>query len=115
MQVGRSRVMYFVASGAVTIHLPDDTTVELGTGEIFGELALVAGTEFAAKVTSLGYSRLLMLMEGDFEALCADDPLLREKIDTVVKQRLRALEVWQQFQSGERQHEPLPDLQPKTS
>ncbi|WP_353146449.1 cation:proton antiporter [Pollutimonas bauzanensis] len=115
MQIGRSRVMYFVASGAVTIHLPDGTTVELGTGEIFGEMALVAGTEFEAKVTSLGYSRLLMLMEGDFEALRTGDPILREKIDAVVKQRLRALEVWQEFQSGERQHEPLPDLSPKTT
>jgi CPA1 family monovalent cation:H+ antiporter len=40
---------------------------------------------------------------------------LREKIDEVVKQLLRALEVWQEFQSGERQHEPLPDLSPKTT
>ncbi|SHI06679.1 cation:proton antiporter [Pollutimonas bauzanensis] len=115
MQVGRSRVMYFVASGAVTIHLPDNTTVELGTGEMFGEMALVAGMEFEAKVTSMGYSRLLMLTEGDFDALLAGDQALREKIDAVVKQRLRALEVWQQFQSGERQHEPLPDLRPKAS
>ncbi|NYT62931.1 cation:proton antiporter [Alcaligenaceae bacterium] len=110
MQIGRSRVMYFVASGAVTIHLPDNTTVELGTGEIFGEMALVADSAFEAKVTSLGYSRLLMLMEGDFQALREGDPVLRDKIDTVVKQRMRALEVWQEFQRGERQHEPLPDL-----
>lgn len=115
MQIGRSRAMYFVASGAVTIHLPDKTTVELGTGEIFGEMALVAGTAFEANVTSLGYSRLLMLLEGDFETLLARDPALREKIDTIVKQRMRALEVWQEFQSGERQHEPLPDLRPRAS
>ncbi len=115
MQFGRSRVMYFVASGAVTIHLPDHTTVELGTGEIFGAMALVTGTEFEAKVTSLGYSRLLMLTEGDFKALLAGDEALREKIDAVVRQRMRALEVWQQFQSGERQHEPLPDLRPSAS
>ncbi len=115
MQLGRSRVMYFVASGAVTIHLPDDTTVELGTGEIFGEMALGTGTEFEAKVTSLGYSRLLMLLESDFNDLRERDPVLREKIDLIIKQRLRALEVWRQFQSGERQHEALPDLSPKPS
>jgi CPA1 family monovalent cation:H+ antiporter len=107
--------MYIVASGAVTIHLPDKTTVELGTGEIFGEIAMVAGAEFEAKVTSLGYSRLLMLLEGDFDTLLQRDPALREKIDTVVKQRMRALEVWQEFQSGERQHEPLPELHPRAS
>lgn len=110
MQVGRSRAMYFVASGAVTLHLPDQTTMELGTGEIFGEVALATGTDLAAKVTSLGYSRLLMLQEGDFETVLARDEALREKIQAVVKQRQRAIEVWQQFQSGERQHEPLPDL-----
>lgn len=109
MQVGRSKAMYIVASGAVTVHLPDHTTLELGTGEIFGETGLVAGAEIETRVTSLGYSRLLMLLEGDLEALLARDPALKEKIDTVVKQRRRALQVWQEFQSGERQHEPLPD------
>ncbi len=31
--------MCFVASGAVAVHLPDGTTIELGSGEFFGELA----------------------------------------------------------------------------
>src|SRR3546814_11491348 len=39
MYMGRSRAMYIVASGAVTLHLPDNTAVELGTGEMFGEMA----------------------------------------------------------------------------
>jgi CPA1 family monovalent cation:H+ antiporter len=115
MQVGRSKAMYFIASGAVTVHLPDGTTVELGTGETFGEMGLMAGTDFEAKVTSLGYSRLLMLLEGDFDTLLRRDAALREKIEQIVRQRLRALEVWKQFQSGERQHEPLPDLTPGAS
>src|SRR3546814_6622192 len=65
-------------------------------------MAMVAGAEFEAKVTSLGYSRLLMLLEGDFDTLLKRDPALREKIDTVVKQRLRALEVWQEFRTEKR-------------
>jgi CPA1 family monovalent cation:H+ antiporter len=108
MRFGRSRAMYFVASGAVIVHLPDDTTVELGTGEIFGEMALAAGMEFEAKVASLGYSRLLMLLERDFDALLERDPVLRAKIEAVVRQRSRAFEVWRQFQTGERKYEPLP-------
>ncbi|MDS1139524.1 cation:proton antiporter [Pusillimonas sp. SM2304] len=115
MQIGRSRAMYIVASGAVTLDLPDGTTVELGTGEIFGEMALLAGAEFEAKATSLGYSRLLMLLEGDFDTLLDRDPVLREKVETVARQRLRALEVWQEFESGQRQHEPLPDLSRRAS
>jgi CPA1 family monovalent cation:H+ antiporter len=110
IHVGRTRAMYFVASGAVVIRLPDDTTVELGTGEFFGEIALLSGKDFAVKASSLGYSRLLMLLARDFDALLARDAVLREKIEGVAKQRLRALEVWQEFQSGERQYEPLPDM-----
>lgn len=111
MRLARGRAMYFVASGAVELHLPDGTSAELGTGQIFGEMALVTGSDYEPKVTSLGYSRLLMLQERDFQALLAGDTVLREKIETVIKQRMRALEVWQQFESGERQHEPLPDFQ----
>ncbi|NYT84742.1 cation:proton antiporter [Pollutimonas harenae] len=109
LQVGRSRAMYIVASGAVTLHLPDTTTVELGTGEMFGEMALLTDTEFEAKATSLGYSRLLMLLEGDLDTLLERDSILREKVETIAKQRLRALTVWQEFQSGQRQYEPLPE------
>jgi CPA1 family monovalent cation:H+ antiporter len=109
---GRSHAMYFVASGAVVLDLPDGTTAELGSGQIFGEMALVLGRDFQPRVRSLGYSRLLMLHERDFKRLLENLPALREKIDAIVAQRLRAVEVWQQFQSGERQHEPLPPLQP---
>ncbi|MFV0283487.1 MAG: cation:proton antiporter [Castellaniella sp.] len=107
---GRSRAMYFVASGAVVLDLPDGTTAELGSGQIFGEMALAMGNDFQARARSLGYSRLLMLLERDFKRLQEQYPMLREKIDLVVRQRLKAIEVWQQFESGERQHEPLPDF-----
>lgn len=112
-RVGRnSRAMYFVASGAVVLDLPDGTTAELGSGQIFGEMALVMGQDFQARAHSLGYSRLLMLQEKDFKRLLEQLPDLNAKIDAIVRQRLRAVEVWQQFESGERQHEPLPDLRP---
>jgi len=108
IQLGRTRAMYFVASGAVSLALPDGTTAELGSGEFFGEIALLSGKDFATEATSLGYSRLLRLLARDFNALLARDAVLREKIEKVAKQRLRALEVWQEFQSGKRQYEPLP-------
>ncbi|MBB5216207.1 cation:proton antiporter [Parapusillimonas granuli] len=110
MRFGRSRAMYVVASGAVVVQLPDGTSVELGTGEIFGEMALMGGEAFEADVRSLGYSRLLMLHESDFRKLLDRDAALRERIEAVVAQRRRALQVWREFQAGERQHEPLPDL-----
>jgi CPA1 family monovalent cation:H+ antiporter len=48
-------------------------------------------------VTSLGYSKLLMLSSRDFHALLDRDENLRERIQVVAKQRLRAIEVWKQF------------------
>ncbi|MCD0502093.1 cation:proton antiporter [Bordetella petrii] len=89
--------MCFVASGAVAVQLPDGTAVELGSGEFFGELALLGKHELTPDVHSLGYSKLLMLSLRDFEALLARDPDLRERIQVVARQRLRAIEVWQQF------------------
>jgi len=94
--------MCFVASGAVTVHLPDNTTIELGSGEFFGELALLGESQLTPDVTSLGYSKLLMLSSRDFHALLARDPDLRERIEAVARQRLRAIEVWKQFsETGE--------------
>jgi CPA1 family monovalent cation:H+ antiporter len=87
--------------------LPDRTTVELGTGEIFGEMALVTDTEFEAKATSRGYTRLLMLREKDLANVRTKYPALREKIESAVQQRRRALQVWQEFESGQRQYEPF--------
>jgi CPA1 family monovalent cation:H+ antiporter len=96
----RGEEMCFVASGAVAVHLPDNTTVELGSGEFFGELALLGEQPLTVDVTSLGYSRLLMLSARDFHALLAGDPSLREGIEKVARQRLRAIEVWKQLSAG---------------
>lgn len=71
--------------------------MELGSGEFFGELALLGDEHINADVRSLGYSKLLMLSARDLHAVLARDADLRERIDKVVKQRLRAIEVWRQF------------------
>ena len=109
MRVGRNRAMYIVASGAITLHLPDHTTMELGTGEMFGEMALLTDANYDIKATALGYSRLLMLLEGDLDKLLNRDAALREKVEAIARQRLRAFTVWEEFESGQRQHEPLPE------
>jgi CPA1 family monovalent cation:H+ antiporter len=93
----RGEEMCFVASGAVAVHLPDNTTVELGSGEFFGELALLGQAQLVPDVTSLGYSKLLMMSARDFRALLARDPVMREGIEKVARQRMRAIEVWKQF------------------
>lgn len=89
--------MCFVASGAVEVRLPDGTTVELGSGEFFGELALLGEQDVVLDVHSRGYSKLLMLSLRDVDALLARDADLKDRVQLVAKQRRRAIEVWKQF------------------
>lgn len=87
--------LYIVASGAVTILLPDGTHVELGSGEFFGEMYLLdhdVPEDF--EVRSLGYSKVLCLPAKDFDELLGQDPAIKAAIELVAKQRIRALEVW---------------------
>jgi CPA1 family monovalent cation:H+ antiporter len=93
--------LYIVASGAVTILLPDGTHVELGTGEFFGEMYLLdhdVPEDF--EVRSLGYSRVLCLPAKDFDELLKQDPAIKVAIELVARQRMRALEVWRSQQSN---------------
>lgn len=85
--------LYFVASGAVSVLLPDATHIELGSGEFFGELYLLNQDATEFEVRSLGYTKLLELTAKDFKVLLAKDEGLRTTIEAVAKQRLRALEV----------------------
>ena len=82
--------------------------IELGSGEFFGELGLLGEQQIAPEVTSLGYSKLLMLASRDFHALLARDEHLRERIQVVAKQRLRAIEVWKQFSQANAAPAPVP-------
>ena len=109
--------LYFVASGAVRILLPDNTHVELGTGEFFGELHLLGQQTAGFEVRSLGYSKLLCLPAKAFNTLLEQDPDLRAHIESVAKQRLRAIEVWQaqQTASGTAAPKDLVSASPNTS
>jgi CPA1 family monovalent cation:H+ antiporter len=85
--------LYFVASGAVSMLLPDATHVELGSGEFFGEHFLLDEDVQEIEVRSLGYTRLLELTARDFHALLQSDESLRQAIETVAKQRHLALQI----------------------
>ncbi|MEM9232786.1 MAG: cation:proton antiporter [Pseudomonadota bacterium] len=72
--------MYFVADGVVEIRLPDGNAVELGSGEFFGELALINDAPRVADVYSEGFSTLLKLRKKDFQALVDRNPSLGTRI-----------------------------------
>ena len=91
--------LYIVASGAVLVLLPDGTHAELGSGEFFGELALLSTEKIEGfEVRSLGYSKVLCLPAKSFNDLLSHNTGLKERIELVAKQRLRALQVWRDHQ-----------------
>lgn len=83
----RGESMFFIASGAVRIAVPDGD-VELGSGDFFGELALITGRPRMTDAISLGFCQLLELGAADFRALLAKDPALKAQIESVANQRL---------------------------
>jgi CPA1 family monovalent cation:H+ antiporter len=83
----RGDAMYFIASGAVEVRL-EPLPIRLGSGDFFGEVALVTNLPRMADVVTLGYCQLLTLSARDFDRLLATDGDLRQRIDAVARQRL---------------------------
>jgi len=68
-------------------------TLSWARASFFGELYLLKPDAAEFEVRSLGYTKLLELSAKDFKQLIAHDSTLRESIEKVAQERLRALEV----------------------
>ncbi len=80
--------MFFIASGAVEVLVPDlPEPVKLGTGDVFGEMALLTRQRRNADVRALGYCQLLVLDEKDFRRLVRKDADLRAHFQAVAEAR----------------------------
>jgi CPA1 family monovalent cation:H+ antiporter len=62
--------------------------MRLGSGEFFGEMALLSGRPRQADVVAQTYCRLLVLRKADFERFRAANPEARAAINRVVEARL---------------------------
>ncbi len=83
--------MFFIASGAVEVHAPGlAEPVRLGTGDFFGEMALLTGARRNADVQALGYCQILTLHERDFRRLTRRHPDLKTHIEAVAEARRAA-------------------------
>jgi CPA1 family monovalent cation:H+ antiporter len=85
----RGESMFFIASGAVRLTIPSGD-IELGSGDFFGELALITGRPRSTDVVSLGFCQLLELGAQDFRNLLNQDTALKAQIESVANQRLNA-------------------------
>ena len=62
--------------------------VRFGSGEFFGEMALLSGRPRQADVVALTYCQLLVLRRSDFERFMEANPEARAAINRVVEGRL---------------------------
>lgn len=84
----RGDCMYFIASGAVEVLAPGlPEPVHLGTGDVFGEMALLTRERRNADVRALGYGQLLTLHVRDFHRLMKRDAALNAHIRAVAAAR----------------------------
>ncbi|HVC51746.1 MAG TPA: cation:proton antiporter [Stellaceae bacterium] len=85
----RGSAMYLISSGAVEVVLPNQR-VRLGSGEFFGEMALLSGQPRQADVVALGYCRVLVLSVTEFRRFLREYPQAKEVIDSMAETRNRA-------------------------
>ena len=82
--------MYFISSGSVLVELIDQN-VQLGSGDIFGEIALLAEGPRTANVRSLGFCQILRLERRDFLPFLNANADLKARIGAVAAERLAQL------------------------
>jgi len=82
----RGDAVFFIVSGAVEVALPSGP-VRLGSGEFFGEMALLSGRPRQADIKALTYCRLLVLRKADFEQFMTANPEARETINRTAASR----------------------------
>ena len=85
----RGNAMFMISSGAVEVVLPNGA-VRLGSGDFFGEMALLSGGRRQADVIALGYCRVLELSAADFRRFLRDYPRASAEIDRIAEERSRA-------------------------
>jgi CPA1 family monovalent cation:H+ antiporter len=85
----RGNAMFLISSGAVEVVLPHER-VRLGSGDFFGEMALLSRRRRQADVVALGYCRVLVLSAADFRRFLRDYPRAKAEIDRIAEERTRA-------------------------
>jgi voltage-gated potassium channel len=75
--------MYFIVSGEVDVELTDADDVKLGSGDFFGEIALLTGEERNATVRACDDTQLLVLDAHDLDRLMSRVPEIGKRIREV--------------------------------
>ena len=80
--------LYFISSGAVQVDIPNHP-IQLGSGQFFGEIALVSDQPRNVDVVAQCFCQLLALYRDDFEVVLKQNPELKKTIERIADQRAR--------------------------
>ncbi len=78
--------MFLIASGEVAVELPTEAVL-LGEGQFFGEMALLRRGKRTRTVRARQATKLLVLKSSDFLTLMERNPLIRQRVNEVARQR----------------------------
>ncbi|PIP72658.1 MAG: sodium:proton antiporter [Nitrospinae bacterium CG22_combo_CG10-13_8_21_14_all_47_10] len=79
--------MYFISSGCVEVEL-SPMPVHLGSGDFFGEIALIKNSPRTFSVKALGFCDLLVLSDSDFNLFLDDNPDIRQTLSETADKRI---------------------------
>lgn len=82
---------FVVLEGQVEVYRDFEFVAELGAGDFFGEMGVISGERRNARVTAKTRADLAWMMGWDFETMQKDYPLVAERIDKVVAERMATL------------------------
>ena len=99
--------MFFISNGSLEVDR-GQTPIRLGSGDFFGEIALLTEKPRTADVKALGYCQLLTLLVRDFRRFIEQYPDLRAAITSVAEARL-ARDASIDAQAGENAPRENPD------
>lgn len=79
--------MYFISSGCVEVEMLP-TSVQLGSGDFFGEIALIKNNPRTFTVKALGFCDLLVLSDSDFNMFLEDNPEISKTLSETADKRI---------------------------
>src|SRR5262245_49419379 len=82
----KADVVYFVSMGQVEV-VVNGSSIKMGPGNFFGEMALLSGQPRSADVTALDFCKLVTLSRRDFRELLRRYPGMRSTIAGIAKER----------------------------
>ena len=87
-QGSRGREFFVLLEGTANVTKNGRRINTLGTGDFFGEIALVSDTPRTATVTAMSPVRALVVTDRSFRRLLEDSPSIQSKVLTALAERL---------------------------